>query len=116
MLVPWIEKPVIGVYATCQVGTVSVLITGTNTFAMDNLSITQNPVSSYDGVSMRISLDGGETWSTMVQPIGDAGQYDTNLSWRNLGWGRSAIISVSWSSNIPTSLLGGFVDIKEGNS
>lgn len=78
---------------------------GTN-FQMSNLTVIQPPVSNGDDkVSLRWSDDMGANWSNaLTQTMGPVGDYDCNIQFRRLGYGRYRTWELSWSGEIATAL------------
>jgi hypothetical protein len=85
-------------------------------WAMDDLSITEFPLVYDNMLTMTKSNNGGRTWSEpRMQSMGNLAQYNTNISFRNLGEGRNLLVRISWAGAFKTVLLGGFADIVEAD-
>lgn len=77
---------------------------------LDNLLLIQGVPPTGDTVALRWSDDAGANWSNPVrQSMGHAGEYQTDIQWRNIGYARNRVIELSWSSNAVTALTGVFV-------
>jgi hypothetical protein len=75
-------------------------------------SVAINPL-----VSLRMSDDRGRSWGNyMTQTMGLVGQYDTAVTWWNLGQSRDKVFELSGASNQRFSLLGVFTDAVEGET
>lgn len=100
-----IAPQLIGVQAIGQAGQPTVLIFAAG-FSMSDLTVITIPSMESDtSVSMRVSFDKGATFgNARLQSMGQTGQYYTNLQWRRLGYGRSIVVSLDWSSPRPTAL------------
>lgn len=76
---------------------------------------------SGQGTSPQIMLDwsndGAKTWSNEAwQEIGDIGQYETEVFWTGLGWGRSLIVRARISDPVKRALIGAYLNTTEGAS
>ncbi len=61
-------------------------------------------------VSLRHSDTRGATWSNAnKQTLGNQGEFDVDVSFRRLGMSRDRVWEISWAGNMPTALLGAFV-------
>lgn len=100
-----IQPHLAGVQAVSHIGLPTVLIFQAG-FSMSNLSVITIPsMESDSSVSMRVSFDKGATFgNARLQSMGATGEYWKNLQWRRLGYGRSIVVSLDWSSPRPTAL------------
>ena len=107
-----VDVPITGVEAICEVGVFNL----DYMWAMDDLSITEFPLVYDNMLTMSKSNNGGRTFSEpRMQSMGNLGQYNTNISFRNLGEGRNLLVRISWAGAFKTVLLGGFADIVEAD-
>lgn len=68
-------------------------------------------------ISLRWSDDRGKSYGNYVtQNLGTAGQYDTTVTWWNLGQARDRVFELSGASNQKFSLLGVFTDAVAGET
>lgn len=115
-LVPKVQKGLTGVGASAQVGIVRVLIFKTG-FHMTDLEVVTIPSMETDAsVSMRVSFDKGATFgNARLESMGATGEYYTNMQWLRLGYGRSILVELAWSSPRPTAIANLFciTDIEE---
>lgn len=64
-------------------------------------------------VSARWSFDrGGSFGNKVMQPMGAAGLYKTQPTWRRLGYGTDFVLELSWSTPMKTALQGVFLDFE----
>lgn len=109
------EALVLDVYAAqvAQVAREVLLWDAPLNLTMTALSVVQVPPPSDNALSLRWSDTGGASWGDPIQrTIGGVGQYQTNISFRRLGYARSRVIELSWSGGFPTALLGVYVEIE----
>ena len=67
-------------------------------------------VVSPPSVRLRWSDTKGETWNNpLVQTLGVGGDYDVDVSWRQLGISRDRVNEVSWTEPAPIILTGCFI-------
>lgn len=63
------------------------------------------------------SDDGGNTWSsTLVQKLGQLGEFWQRVQWNRLGSGRDRIFRVATSANAKIALQGAFLEAQSGTS
>lgn len=100
-----VQPHLTGVQAVSQIGQPTVLIFKGG-FRMSALSVITIPsMESDSSVSMRVSFDKGASFgNARLQSMGATGEYYTNLQWRRLGYGRSIVVSLDWSSPRPCAL------------
>lgn len=68
-------------------------------------------------IMLKWSIDGAKTFSNEEwQPIGAIGEYDTEVFWTGLGWGRSLILDVSISDLVKRAIVGAYINVTEGYS
>jgi hypothetical protein len=68
-------------------------------------------------VALRYSGDRGATWSDpIVTSLGATGEYNTQVSWRQLGMGRDYVFEVSWSDPVATAISGAYVEAQPSRS
>jgi hypothetical protein len=68
-------------------------------------------------IMLQVSNDGGKTYSEeMWQPIGEIGNYETEVSWNKIGYGRSLILKVKISDPISRRIVGVYLDQEVGYS
>ncbi len=68
-------------------------------------------------IMLRTSLDGARTWGyEETQPLGTQGQYETEVFWTSLGYGRTAIFEFSMSDPIKFAIVGAFLNSTLGDS
>lgn len=106
--------PLTGVQASTGIGPLAAY-SFVDGFTLKNLTVDAIPsaLGADTGVTMRYSNTGGQSWSNPVtRSLGLAGQYSTNLSWRNLGQSRNMVFEISWSCPFKTSLGGGTVQVE----
>lgn len=71
-----------------------------------------NESATINQVGLRYSDTGGQNWSdTIYQPIGQTGQFNTNMQWRKNGIGRRRVYELSWTVPVPTALNGAYIDV-----
>lgn len=106
-----------GVQAISQIGQPTVLIFKAG-FRMSSLSVISIPsMESDSSVSMRVSFDKGASWgNARLQSMGKTGEYYTNLQWRRLGYGRSIVVSLDWSSPRPCALANLYIQTTTENT
>lgn len=64
-------------------------------------------------VSIRVSRDGGHTWSDWREAsLGEVGEHRTRVRFTRLGMGRSFILQERVTSPIRADLLGAIVDFE----
>lgn len=64
-------------------------------------------------ISARWSFDRGRAYGNPVmQPMGAAGLYKTQPTWRRLGYGSDFVLELSWSTPMKTALQGVFLDFE----
>jgi hypothetical protein len=62
-------------------------------------------------VTLRYSNARGATWSEpLIQTFGAQGEYDTQVSWYQLGCGRDYVFEVSWSAPVQAVINGAYVE------
>lgn len=80
---------------------------GTN-FQMTSLTVTQPQplaVVTDDRVTLRWSDDMGANWSNpMTQTMGAIGEYETNIQFRRLGYGRYRVWEISFAGALATAI------------
>jgi len=78
---------------------------GTN-FYMSDLNVVQPIVPNGDDkVSLRWSEDMGANWSNpLTQTMGAKGEYETNIQFRRLGYGRYRVWEISWSGELASAI------------
>lgn len=84
---------------------------GTN-FQMSDLTVKQ-PIRSNgdDQITLRWSDDMGANWSDgLIQTLGGTGEYDTNIQFRRLGYGRYRVFEITWTGEIATALTNIWLD------
>lgn len=68
-------------------------------------------------VSMRASITKGASWGNpRVQSLGSAGQYATNVQFRQLGMGRDWVFELFWSGDAITALNGAYLEAVEAKT
>lgn len=61
-------------------------------------------------LALRVSTDGAKTWSySYTTPIGSAGQYQANVTWRRLGIGQIMTFEISQSDPVKRSWIGSYL-------
>ena len=84
---------------------------------LSNLRVASTIVSHDNNVALRVSLDRGHSYGNPIfQSLGDPGQYNLNLSWRQIGQGRDAIFEIYWSSPEAEVLTGAFIQTTEAKT
>lgn len=69
------------------------------------------------GITLRYSDDRGRSWSEpLLQTMGDEGEYDTSVSWSQLGQGRNRVFELSWDAPVKTALNGAYCEIEASDS
>jgi hypothetical protein len=92
-----------------------------NLFGIDKFELrmeTGQALQSGDGsdpqVRLRVSLDGGHSWSNeMVRSMGLVGQYNKNITWNRLGVGREWVFELSISEPIKFSIIDASISVAE---
>jgi len=68
-------------------------------------------------VMLRVSTDGGKTWGfESQQSVGALGNYETEVFWTSLGYGRSGIFEVTMSDPVKFAIVGAFLNSTIGES
>lgn len=63
-------------------------------------------------MSLRWSDDRGASWGNpIIQVMGATGAYNTNVKFNRLGYARTRVFELSWSTNSNTALNGAFLDV-----
>ena len=66
---------------------------------------------------MRTSIDGGKTWSKeLKQPLGAQGNYETEVNWNRVAYGRSLIVELKISDPVKRAIVSAFLKVKKGQS
>lgn len=78
---------------------------------------TSNDPDNPPMINLFWSDDRGKTYGNAVQQsMGLQGEYLTVVSWNRLGQARDRIFKLEWAENLPTSLLGGFAQVRAARS
>ena len=104
-----------GVASTCEVGTVGCIQYQPGFYMADLFCEAVTHIDQNPQVNLRWSPTRGQSWlNPVAQPfaVGPA----SNLQWRRLGMARDMVFELSWSTNIPTTLSGAFVDVVESGT
>ena len=65
------------------------------------------PNSQNPRAMLRVSRDGGYTWGNRNwRSFGRQGAYEKTVRWKNLGWGRSFVVELSFSEDFPFVVAG----------
>lgn len=68
-------------------------------------------------IMLQTSIDGGKTYSNeMRQPIGAIGNYETEVFWTGIGYGRSLITKVKISDPVRKRIVGAYINQDIGYS
>ncbi|QOR55477.1 MAG: hypothetical protein ULS35scaffold63_34 [Phage 33_17] len=68
-------------------------------------------------IMLQISTDGGYTWSNeMWQPLGKIGNYQTEIVWYRLGWGREFTFKLRISAAVKVAILEAYINVTNGIS
>jgi hypothetical protein len=68
-------------------------------------------------ITLRYSDDRGKSWSEpLTQTMGDEGEYDTSISWNQLGMGRNRVFELSWDVPVKCALNGAYVQLESADS
>jgi hypothetical protein len=66
-------------------------------------------------IMMRTSTNGGKTWSNeLKQPLGAQGDYETEVFYNRVAFGRSMIIELKISDPVKRSIIGSFMEVTRG--
>jgi len=66
-------------------------------------------------IMMRTSIDGAKTWSKeLKQPLGDQGNYESEIVWNRVAFGRSLIMELAISDPVKRSIIGSFIEVSRG--
>jgi hypothetical protein len=65
-------------------------------------------------VALRISRDGGHTWSSEKRRTSSQGGYKQRIMWNKLGSSRDFVFEVSGSDAVPATLISAFLDVTLG--
>ena len=66
-------------------------------------------------IMMRTSIDGAKTWSSeLKQPLGAQGNYETEVFYDQVAFGRSLIMELSISDPVKRSIIGSFMEVTRG--
>lgn len=110
---PPVIIPITGVEAIGEVGTLALR----NPLSMTALNVTEFPVSQDRFVNLKYSDDAGATWRNTVQrTMGQIGELDTTIQYRQLGQARNRVYEISWSSPYATALTGFMVETIESGT
>ncbi len=76
------------------------------------LIIANAPLTDDRVITLRWSDSGGQSWNEGIEKsLGQVGQYNTTPTWYRLGMARNRVIELSWTSAVPTALIGAFVEV-----
>lgn len=66
-------------------------------------------------IMLRTSIDGAKTWSSeMKQPLGEQGNYEAEVCWNRIAYGRSLIMELAISDPVKRSIVGSFIEVTRG--
>ena len=66
-------------------------------------------------IMLRTSIDGAKTWSNeMRQPLGKQGDYEAEVTWNRLAFGRSLIMELVISDPVKRAIIGAYIDFTRG--
>jgi hypothetical protein len=103
LYMPPLLVPVEGVEATAEVGSLRVR----NPLSMTSEETIEYPISPDRFVSLNYANDGGKVWSNrVIQSLGEIGRTETQVQFRQLGYGRDRVYNLEWSSPYATALTG----------
>jgi len=73
------------------------------------------PFTATPHVEMCVSIDGGNTWSQwQAADLGEVGQYNTRVYWRQLGTGRDFLFKFRCTDPVPFIVAAGYATIEPG--
>lgn len=68
-------------------------------------------------IMMRTSIDGGKTWSNQLnQPLGHQGEYEKEVVWNRIAYGRSLILEVTISDPVKRAINAAYMLTGRGQS
>lgn len=68
-------------------------------------------------IMMRSSKDGGQTWSNELwQPMGQMGNYCTEIWWDQVEYGRNFLVELRGSDPVDIAIAGAFVSVNQGKA
>tara|TARA_R110000851_G_scaffold284147_2_gene437711 strand:- start:1502 stop:2917 length:1416 start_codon:yes stop_codon:yes gene_type:complete len=77
----------------------------------------QNGQGKEPEIMMRTSPDGGKVWSPeMRQPLGAQGEYEKEVFWTRIGYGRSLIVELSISDPVKRAIIQAYLEPTTGRS
>lgn len=66
-------------------------------------------------IMMRTSIDGGKTWSNELrQDLGEQGQYEKEVFWNRVAFGRSMIIELKISDPVKRAIIQAYANVNQG--
>ncbi len=106
---------VTGVYGTAQFSdTVTAGASSGSGYIQPTPSISTGVPLPEPEVMLRLSNDGGRTWTCeMIRTTGKRGEYWRRVRWNRLGCARRRVFEVSVSDPIPWRIVGAYVESQE---